>query len=227
MEDTLNRPTSFGGTKLILGIFFVIHGLLLAADNLGALVAWDYLRYWPAIILLVGIYKIWEPGRQLAGGILIGLGAVMLAANAGWIRFSLFDLWPLLLIGGGVVIVARATGVQVGTGGDDAQTMVAVLTHRKVAPREFSGARAVAVAGGLEIDLTDATLTANPTVIEAFTMWGGIEIHVPDTWEIIGEVVPVMGGFEVLVAPAGVPQRQLIIRGAAIMAGIAVNRRKS
>lgn len=227
MEDTLNRPTSFGGTKLILGIFFVIHGLLLAADNLGALVAGDYLRYWPAVILLVGIYKIWEPGRQLAGGILIGIGAVMLAANAGWIRFSLFDLWPLLLIAGGVVIVARATGVKVGAGGDDGQTIAAVMTNRKVTPREFGGARVVAVMGGLELDLTDATLTERSTVIEAFTMWGGIEIYVPDTWEIIGEVVPVMGGFEVLVAPVGVPQRQLIIRGAAIMAGIAVNRRKS
>jgi hypothetical protein len=64
-------------------------------------------------------------------------------------------------------------------------------------------------------------------VIEAFTLWGGIEIYVPDTWEVIGEVVPVMGGFEVLFAPAGMPQRQLIVRGAAIMAGIAVNRRKS
>jgi hypothetical protein len=36
-----------------------------------------------------------------------------------------------------------------------------------------------------------------------------------------------MGGFEVLFAPVGMPQRQLIVRGAAIMAGIAVNRRKS
>jgi hypothetical protein len=227
MEDTLNRPTSFGGTKLILGIFFVIHGLLLAADNLGALVAGDYLRYWPAVILLVGIYKIWEPGRQLAGGILIAIGAAMLAATAGWIRFSLFDLWPLLLIAAGVLIVARATGVQVGTGGDDGQTIAAVMTNRKVSPREFAGARAVAVMGSLELDLTGATLTESPAVIEAFTMWGGIEIYVPDTWEIIGEVVPVMGGFEVLFAPVGTPQRQLIVRGAAIMAGIAVNRRKS
>jgi hypothetical protein len=226
MEDTLNRPTSFGGTKLILGIFFVIHGLLLAADNLGALVAGDYLRFWPAVILLIGIYKIWEPGRQLAGGILIAVGAAMLAVNAGWIRFSLFDFWPLLLIAAGVVIVARATGVQV-AGGDDGQTIVAVMTTRKVSPREFSGARAVAVMGGLELDLTDAAMPQSPAVIEAFTMWGGIEIYVPDTWEIIGEVVPLMGAFEVLIAPAGAPQRQLIVRGAAIMAGITVTRRKS
>ena len=28
MEDTLNRQTQFGGAKLIIGIFFVLHGLL-------------------------------------------------------------------------------------------------------------------------------------------------------------------------------------------------------
>lgn len=225
MEDTLNRPTSFGGTKLIVGIFFVIHGLLLTADNLGTLAAWDYLRYWPAVILLVGIYKIWEPGRQLAGAILTVIGASLLAYNAGWIRVSIFDLWPLLLIVGGIAMVARASGMR--TKWEDPHNIVAVFTTRKISPREFSGGRIVAVIGSVELDLTDAGIPQSPAIIEAFTVWGSIEIYVPDTWEIIGEVVPLMGGFEVLVAPKGTPQRQLIVRGTAIMAGIAVNRRKS
>src|SRR5262249_18318415 len=84
MEDTLNRQTQFGGAKLIIGIFFVIHGLLLAADTLGLLTAWDYLRYWPAVILLLGIYRLWQPGRQLAGAILAVVGGSLLALNAGW-----------------------------------------------------------------------------------------------------------------------------------------------
>src|SRR6266516_4885150 len=92
MEDTLNRQTQFGGAKLIIGIFFVLHGLILAADNLGVLAAWDYLRYWPVVILLIGIYTLWEPGRQLAGVILTVIGASLLAQNAGWLRLSVFNL---------------------------------------------------------------------------------------------------------------------------------------
>jgi hypothetical protein len=225
MEDTLNRPTQFGGAKLIIGIFFVLHGLLLAADNLGVLAAWDYLRYWPAVIVLVGIYKLWEPGRQLAGAIITMVGASLLAQNAGWLRLSVFDLWPPLLIIGGIAIIARAYGFEVAS--TDSRNILAVFTTRKIAPREFAGARIVAVMGGCELDLTDAAMPQSPAVVEAFTMWGGIEIYVPDTWEIIGEVVPVMGGFEVKVAPSGTPQRQLIVRGTAIMAGIEVKRRKS
>jgi predicted membrane protein len=225
MEDTLNRQTQFGGAKLIIGTFFVLHGLLLAADNLGLLDAWRYLRYWPAVILLVGIYRLWQPGRQLAGIILTVAGASLLAQSVGLLRLSIFDLWPLLLIIGGIAIIARATGFEVSSG--DTRNILAVFTARKIAPREFDGARIVAVMGGCELDLTDADMKNSPAVIEAFTMWGGIEIFVPDTWEILGEVVPVMAGFEVKVAPVGTPQHQLIVRGTAIMAGIEIKRRRS
>lgn len=226
MEDTLNRPVNFGGAKLILGIFFVIHGLLLTADNLGALDAWRILRYWPAVVLLVGLYKIWQPGRQLAGAILILIGGALLAGNAGLLRLRLFDFWPLLLIIGGLVIVARATGVEV-KAPSGSHALVGVLSTQRVALREFSGARAVAFMGAVILDLTEAAMTANEAVIEAFAMWGGIEIYVPANWEVAGDVVPFMAGFEVKSAPSGTPQRKLIVRGAAVMGGIEVKRRES
>jgi predicted membrane protein len=227
MEDTLNRPTTtqFGGAKLIIGIFFVLHGLLLAADNIGLLSAWDYLRYWPAVILLLGIYKLWEPGRQLAGAILTVVGASLLAQNAGWLHLSVFALWPLLLIIGGIVVIARAIGFEVPSG--DSRNIFSVFNARKIAPQDFDRANIVAIMGGCELDLTHAEMTHSPAVIDVFAMWGGIEIYVPDNWEIIGEVTPVMAGFEVKVAPKGAPQRQLVVRGAAIMAGIEVKRRES
>lgn len=224
MEDTLNRQTQFGGAKLIIGTFFVLHGILLAADNLGILAAWDYLRYWPAVILLIGIYKLWQPGRQLAGIILTIVGGSLLAQNVGLLRLSIFDLWPLVLIVGGIVVIARATGFEVPSG--DAHNILSVFGVRKLAPREFDGARIVAVAGGCELDLTNAQLAQSPTVIEVFAMWGGIEISVPDTWETVGEVLPFMGGFEVKVAPKGTPQRQLVVRGTAIMGGVEVKTRR-
>jgi hypothetical protein len=227
MEDTLNRQTQFGGAKLIIGIFFVLHGILLAADNLGILAAWDYLRYWPAVVLLLGIYNLWRPGRQVVGAILTVAGASLLAQNVGLLHVSIFDLWPLLLIAGGIVIIARATGFEVASSGGDAHNIVSVLGVRKLAPREFDGARVVAVMGGCELDLTNTEVKESPVVIDIFTMWGGVEIFVPDTWEIGGELVPVMAGFEVGVAPKGAPQGRLVIRGIALMAGVEVKRRKS
>jgi len=59
-------------------------------------------------------------------------------------------------------------------------------------------------------------------VIETIAVWGGIEILVPYEWEIVGEVVPVMGGFEVKVRPSASTGKQLIVRGAAVMGGVNV-----
>ena len=230
MEDTLNRPNQIGGTKLIIGIFFLIHGLLLTADNLSILDAWHFLRYWPALVLLIGLMKLWEPGRQLTGAILTIVGASLLAYNAGWVRVSLFDLWPLLLIIGGGAMVARALGVrEKGEPSEDNKSILAVFGVRKIAvtSRQFTGMRIAAFMGGCELDLTDADIAQSPAVIEAFAMWGGIEIYVPDDWEVIGDVIPVMAGFEIKTAPPNNPKRQLIVRGLVTMAGIEVKRRKA
>jgi hypothetical protein len=44
---------------------------------------------------------------------------------------------------------------------------------------------------------------------------------------VVGEVIPVMAGFEVKTSPVAAPQKKLIVRGAALMAGIEVKRRQS
>jgi hypothetical protein len=227
MEETLNAHRNpIAGTKLIVGLFFAIVGVLMTADNLDLFDAWNVLRWWPAVILLVGVIKLADPGRRLVGVILTVLGAVLLAGNLEWWwwRFSIFDLWPLLLIGGGVAMVARAFGVRTSVGGGG--NIVAILGVRKEAPREFNGARIAAVMGGVELDLSEANLAQSPAIIECFAMWGGIEIRVPDGWDVVGELIPIMGGFEVRTAPAADPQKQLIVRGLALMGGIEVKRRK-
>ena len=78
--------------------------------------------------------------------------------------------------------------------------------------------------GGCELDLTEADIVHSPAIIDAFVMWGGIEIYVPDKWEVVGEVVPFMGGFEMKTG-AGSPERRLIVRGGVVMGGIEIKRR--
>lgn len=228
MEETLNGGRApIASTKLIAGLFFVAVGLLMTADNLDLFDAERILRWWPAVLLLVGVIKLADPGRRLVGVILTVVGASLLAANLEWWwRFSIFDLWPLLLIAGGVAMVARAFGVRPRLGREGGGNIVAILGVRKEAPREFRGARIAAVMGGVELDLTDADMPQSPAIIECFAMWGGIEIRVPDGWEVMGEVVPVMAGFEVRTTPAAGSPKQLIVRGLALMGGIEVKRRK-
>ena len=92
---------------------------------------------------------------------------------------------------------------------------------RKIGSQQFTGGEALAIMGGVEIDLTAARI-AGEAVIDVQAVWGGVEIRVPRDWKVVNKVVAVLGGFvdKTASAPAGAPR--LTIRGSAIMGGIEV-----
>jgi predicted membrane protein len=229
MEARLNDETvPIAVTKLIVGLFFAALGLLLTAGNLRLLPVDEYLRYWPAFIIVIGVLKLADPRQRMVGGIVTAVGASLLAFSAGWVHFTIFDLWPLVLIGMGVAMVSRSFGFRWPAATNaSGKNVAAIFNVRKLAPTtaDFSGMNIVAIMGGCELDLTQADIAHSPAIIEIFAFWGGVEIFIPPHWEVIGEVVPIMGGFEVTTSPMGRPDRQLIVRGAVIMAGTEVKRR--
>jgi hypothetical protein len=229
MEERMNQPIRIAGAKLIVGLFFAVAGLLMTADNLDLIDASQYLRYWPAVVIAVGLIKLADPARRLAGFLLTLAGASLLAYYAGWVGITIFDLWPLLLIFGGALMVMRALGVRsIPEAGADDRNVWSILASRNVrnASSDFRAVRVGVFLGGCDLDLTHADIVDGPAVVETFAMMGGIRIFVPDDWEVIGEVVPVMAGFDVRTAPAN-PRRRLIVRGTALMAGIEVKRRNA
>lgn len=237
MEATHTQPAAVQSIgKLMAGLFFTAAGLLLTADNLDLMEAEPYLELWPALVIAVGVFKLLDAGssRLFAGAIVLA-GVWLLALNLDWIRFSIFDLWPLVLIAAGIgfivhavrgerVIFGETPGAKLGGTG------IAIFTNRKTVEttKDYRGGNHVAFMGGETIDLMDADITTSPAVLDVFAWWGGFEIFVPDDWEIVSEVTPVMAGFEMKRGrAAGNPKKRLIIRGAAVMAGIDVKARRN
>ncbi|MDQ3627406.1 MAG: DUF1707 domain-containing protein [Actinomycetota bacterium] len=108
-------------------------------------------------------------------------------------------------------------------------TAIAVMSgsDRKgawVVPTEFN---AVAVMGGVNLDLTDARLQTHEVTIRAWTIMGGIDIVVPEDMAIVVDGVGFMGGFEqnhrnVAQPPPGAPVVR--VTGLALMGGVTVKR---
>jgi predicted membrane protein len=212
------------GFKLIIGIFFAILGVLLTLDNLDLIDADRYLAYWPIVLIAIGILKFQDAGHRVLGAFLIGIGTLNLISNTVSFDFSIFDLWPVALILAGIGIVAHAFGFHLPSlSGQSDSTVWAILGVRKIKvdSRAYKGARIIGFMGGCELDLTKADMEAGPATIELFVMWGGIQIKVPDGWEVIGNTVPIMGGAEIRTkaAPGG---RRLIVNGLAIMGGVEI-----
>lgn len=55
---------------------------------------------------------------------------------------------------------------------------------------------AVALMGGVQLDLRHARLTERQVTIRAFALMGGIEVIVPEDAEVIVDGIGIMGGFE-------------------------------
>ena len=90
-------------------------------------------------------------------------------------------------------------------------------------PAELS---ALCIFGGGELDLTEAVLTGQETVITAVCLFGGLEITVPDGMVVRSEVVGIFGGTEVP-SDSGAPGAPvLVVKGAAIFGGIEIHRPK-
>ena len=89
------------------------------------------------------------------------------------------------------------------------------------------GHAAVAVMGGIDLDLREAALESRRVVIRAFALMGGIDVVVPDDCAVEASGLGLMGGFDHYdkagPPPAGAPV--VVVKGMALMGGVTVVRR--
>jgi hypothetical protein len=105
--------TSERMSALIPGLILVGIGALFLLDNLHIVRLHTWLDYWPVILIAIGMVQLVDSnytGGRVAGGVLMGVGGLFLADNLGYLRFNIWDLWPLILIGAGLAMLwNRAT----------------------------------------------------------------------------------------------------------------------
>jgi predicted membrane protein len=216
---------------LMFGLLICLVGVVFTLDNLNIAEARDYLKYWPAGLIAIGVAKLWQVreghGSAIGGVLFIMAGAWMLLDTFELIAVSFLDFWPLLLIMvGGMIIWQGVRGRHhlAGGAGDATVNAIAVLSgvNRGSNSPAFRGGELTAFMGGCEIDLRQAAIHGE-AIIDVFAMWGGIEIRVPENWSVIGRVTPLMGGFDDATrAPQGVTAHKLIVRGVVLMGGVEV-----
>jgi Predicted membrane protein (DUF2154). len=208
--------------KLVFGMFFTILGVLLTLDNLDLVDADRFLAYWPLVIVAIGILKLQGRRSRIPAAVAIGIGTLMVLYNTELLNFSVFDLWPLALVIAGIGIVAHAVGFRVpALLGDSGSTVWAIFGAPKIVvnSRNYTGGRIIAFMGSCELDLTKADMETGPAFIELIAIWGGIEIKVPEGWEVVGNMVPIMGGADIKTKAAS-GGRRLNVSGLAIMGGV-------
>jgi predicted membrane protein len=219
--------------QTVFGLMIVLLGVLFTLDNLDLIDAREFLRYWPAGLVVVGLLKIYHARSAghgwIGGAIFIGVGMWMLANGILYFTISPRQLLPLLLVALGAYMVWRGFGGQKREASADGQAGFSALAimggvARRSSSQAFLGADLTAVMGGCEIDLRQASIApGTEAVIDVFAFWGGIDIKVPQDWTVITRALPLMGGVEDRTrAPQGTPAKRLVIRGIVVMGGVTV-----
>lgn len=232
--------------RLLLGLGVALFGVVLMLDRLGIVDAGSVLRFWPLILVAIGLQHFFYPreraGRVPVNGIIwMALGGILLLNSFRVLRVSIWDLfWPAILIALGVRLMARPRRLgqggtsDAGVASDDMGAAFAVLAgvKRVSAPLPFHGSEVTAFMGGAKIDLRQAILRAGEeAVVDVFVVMGGCELLIPPHWVVSAPVVAVLGGvddkrhaspptvIEEATGSPGAPPR-LVIRGFVMMGGV-------
>jgi len=184
--------------RAFLGIVVITVGGLLLLDNLDVLDSGEIIaEWWPAVIVLGGLLALASnPRHWVAPLILVAAGSIVLLRTTGVID-TLGALMPFVLIVVGLLIIfGRGLGSRTATS-DDSISSFNFFSGSDLASNSssFEGGRIGAVFGGAEIDLRQASLAPGAT-LDVFTMFGGVEIAVPQGWQVDINGFPVFGGIE-------------------------------
>ena len=239
-----------GAGGIVVGGLIVLIGLLILLDNMGIIRFHDVWRYWPVLLIVLGVSKILEshaPAGYVWGGVITLAGALLLLDNLDIVVFDFNLIWPLLLIAFGLSMLLRsmerkrylesatsapgtAPGSATGSGPIEGSTCDAYAvfggSKRRISTQDFRGGDAVAVFGGVEFDLRGAGMTVDQAVIDVNVVCGGLEVRVPDNWTIINRAVTIFGGVEDKTmqskAEPNAKSPHLVITGSVVFGGISL-----
>jgi hypothetical protein len=225
---------------LIPGLIVIGVGLLFLLDNFHVIYVRDWWRYWPVVLIAVGLVKLVDStfiGGRITGGILLGLGAIFLGQNLGFYYVGMHNLWPLFLIGAGLLMLGSRVwspqwhGPPEGRGAGLAsfstlnEFVIFSGSKRNVTTQDFQGGHLAGIFGGFEVDLRKADMAADSAVLEINTIFGGAEVRIPETWCAVVQGIGIFGGFgdhTVSPDPRAPGVKRLFVRGSAIFGGVGV-----
>ena len=257
MDDERRDKTSRGGIVVGVGLrkscqgepqwgvfsggIIALVGLLILLDNMGIHLASHLYRFWPMILILIGIWNLAKQSGRVVGGVLILVGVLFQLDTLGIAHFSWGELWPLAIIGAGVLVMwSSLQARKVPKGGSkvvglDSQTdprttlnEVAIFggIERRITTQDFQGGYVHAVFGGVELDLRDANMQQDEVKLEINAIFGGVELRIPEAWQVVSRRQAFFGGFVDSTRnyrtdnPANPPRKALILTGAAVFGGV-------
>lgn len=218
--------------RIIIGGFIIVIGAALLLSNLGADSYGEVLRKtWPAIIIVLGLMMLLNKSRDFVWAFIVIAAGVLWQLNAlDIINVSVWHLfWPVLIIIVGLSLMFNRKGstnkkTALEVSQSEHEDIIAILSGSEQSNRsdDFKASKITAVMGGVKLDLSKATIHKEATV-EIFSLWGGVELVVPENVMVHSSTLNILGGIEDKTAkPTKKDAPVLRVIGDVIMAGVEI-----
>ncbi|MFO7574825.1 MAG: DUF5668 domain-containing protein [Bacteroidales bacterium] len=222
------------GNRAIIGVVLLMAGffLLLRNTNIFPFFIDNIIFSWQMLLIVIGLVITIGSSDKTPGIIVMAVGAFFLLPQIFTDIFGAYRLfWPAVFITLGIIVifggqrVSRKLFHRSDSGSDDFLDMINVFSgsDRQIMSNNFAGGEITCVFGGNKIDLTKSTLAPGVSELEVTCVFGGTEIIVPEDWNVVLKITPILGGFsdERKFSPGRTfdPGRQLTIKGTVIFGG--------
>ena len=225
MTNSENAP------RIVFGLALLVVGGLSLAANLTDF-NFSLADWWPGIIIAIGLVSVLQgSASRLWGFGSIIVGAALLLNTLGIVSWDIGQYWPVLLIIIGVLTIFGGMHYRRGVGADASGisenpdldvSCVFGGSDQQVTSRNFRGGRISATFGGANIDMRRAALTDGEAVLHVTTLFGGVELHVPDDWAVNVQTSNMFAGANDERTKPTDPKERLTITGSCTFGGVSI-----
>jgi predicted membrane protein len=225
-SERRNRAT------LIWGLSAIAVGGLFLLDTAGYIHIGNLWRFWPLILIFLGLRGLIDPGNRsrsggtFGSGIMLIWGILLLAANLGYVGWG--NMWPWCLIGLGLLLIweylrPKPVALPLSGGVLNPESVFSSI-EKVISDQQFKQGKASAVFGSVELDFTQANIEGDTAVLEVNAVFGSIEVRVPMNWKVSVEAGVMFGACENHTrAPVpNTPVKTLVVRGGAVFGSVEI-----
>ena len=108
IRTTPRRMRNRTRSNIFTGLVIITLGLALLADRMGVMSFHTFTRQWPLLLIIMGVFKLWDRGWLSLGGQALLLTGLFFELKRLGYEPPLHQWWPLLVVWAGIVITLRA-----------------------------------------------------------------------------------------------------------------------
>ncbi len=203
--------------KMFIGLIFIVVGILFFGNQIewwNVDVFFD--GWWTLFIIVPSVISLFK--KEFAGGLVgLAVGISLLLSVNDIIDWKMLGPIVIILIGLTIMFSTSNNKKKVKEG---SKNYIAVFSgsESKVTD-EFTGTNAIAVFGGVDLDLRKAIISED-IVIDVSCVFGGVDILVSDNVKVVVECLPIFGGVDNLVESN--KGNTIFIKGICVFGGITI-----